>query len=155
MRTESLDDPVLGALADTGGRYHTTRELAGHSVSVVIDPDGESTEATMKFARVIVRALKKICRLAKQAASERLLETYNTGWREFDEAGEDGEIVTRSRRVLTATGFERRLVLSDVTVLGPAHCSLYFADGDLFWGHTVVVTTFDAAATWGHVELSG
>ena len=48
-----------------------------------------------------------------------------------------------------------RLKLKSVCFLGATGCDLLFDDDGMFWGHSVVVSTFDAAETWSHVELFG
>jgi hypothetical protein len=97
------------------------------SISVSISVPEETAERTItKEARdafsVVISQEDRI----KRKASQDLLALYNDGWRR------DGD-------VLSADEFERRLTLKSIHLNDWGAADIYFDDGDLFWGHLVIV----------------
>lgn len=82
-------------------------------------------------------------------ASEELLDVYNTGWREWEEEGQDHE-----GPILDAPGFESRLTLASISLDEDGAVSLGFDDGALFWGHSVVVA-LDRDLVPQHAAIAG
>lgn len=99
-------------------------------ISVALEQDGDDEDldaAVRRIERIDLAAV-----LAKASAD--LLDIHNTGWRAWSDGHEDHE-----GPVLDAAQFEARLTLRAVTVESGGAVSLWFDDGDLFWGHDVRV----------------
>ena len=84
-------------------------------------------------------------------AAAGLLETHNDGgWRErVDETGQASETP-----VLDAQGFMAKLSPEAVKIDDDGGVDVYFNDGNLFWGHAVVVS-LDAALSPVRVDIAG
>jgi hypothetical protein len=151
-----FNDPVLGNVRTSAdGSYIAKPTIAGSILKVTIDLDGEELEPCLQLARTLVRSAEKITLSARQTAARELLATYNDCWREYQEADESGQLVDVSKPRLSKRAFAERLTLQSARVSGGECCELFLDDGGLFWGHRVVVTTFDAGASWPHAELFG
>ena len=150
MSTE-LDDPVLGKIREArNGSRIATLTIAGREVRITIDAEG-----SLDFARALVGSVQQHDRCARDVAALELLETYNDNWREYQEIEADGAAVDVSNPELSTEEFVQRLGLEAISIWGENRCELFYNDGGLFWGHSVVVTTRDAGATWIDAQLFG
>lgn len=121
--------PVLGALGhDARLGWWTARVRFGgvDGVTLYADgaldcPDEVFDRAAEVVARVDVGALRAY-------AASRLYGLYDANWRR-----EDGPDVDEA-------GFARVLAPESLVVSEAGTVSVSFADGDLFWGHSVIVT---------------
>lgn len=80
---------------------------------------------------------------ARSAASKEFLETYNDNWREFSVRRADGSFEDVSNPTLTEAEFEQRLILDVVSIIGSDTVEFCYGDGELFSGHSIIVTSFD------------
>lgn len=150
-----LTDAVIGPLVEKDGVLRGGIVHNGRSVSVTLDLDGEPRDGPLELARVVVSSLPETDRRAREAAATDLLSTYNEGWRHYQETAEDGQYIDVSQPILTVTEFSSRLELDSILVTGDEICELIYNDDGMFWGHSVVVSSFDAAQTWKRVTLFG
>jgi hypothetical protein len=128
MKTE-IDDPVLGRLVLDGYYYNGTFAVAGEAGYFSIGTyQVQDVEARVERARAIHAALPSMIKRAKEYAVERLLPLKNDVWEE-----EDG-------RIIEASEFLGRIKISSVTLDHDATVVMYFDDGDLFFGHDILVT---------------
>ena len=103
----------------------------GYQIRVLDGPytNGDAASPAAKtFAKQLIGMLPDMKRLATQ----QLLETFNDSWAEDDD------------EELTATQFEANLVSPQIVIydeLGAA--SVYFADSEMFAGHTIDVSIND------------
>jgi hypothetical protein len=89
------------------------------------------SEKVIPVARDIAQNLEKFIAAAKKFASKKYLKLKNITWPDEDEDG--------NATIITASEFQERMTLSEVNVYEDASSSLWFADGDLFDGHTIEV----------------
>lgn len=122
-------------------------ELRGSPVEVDVYPDGEEAAFAVGRGQAVVVRLAELESSAKGVAVRDLLETYNDCWRDADD-GDDEE-----RPELSGPEFVARLRLTHVNVEGAAGLSLFFADGGLFGGHSVIVESVDGGLTWRRAYL--
>lgn len=87
----------------------------------------------------------ELVRATARAAAD-LLKVHNESWRETDG--------NTASPLLTAAEFEARLRLEGLVVREGGDIELSFADGDLFWGHEVVVD-LDAELIPIHASIQG
>jgi hypothetical protein len=130
------DERIAGAL--NGAVFHRGKTLTLH-----VEPDGGDLALAIAFARALVVSLATIDQKAREQAATDLLVTYNGSWREFQKTKEDGTFVAVSSPQLTASEFMARLELKSLEVTGNEICSLRYADGGLFAGHSIFVESFD------------
>lgn len=103
------------------------RTLTG-KVSVLLNPeDWRKPESTLESAELIWKSLRDWDRKARSKAAEELLDIKNEVWLS---EGEDE---------LTQKHFIARMRLQSIHVEEGGLFEVNYDDGDLFWGHTIVV----------------
>jgi len=144
-----MNDEVLGNLLPDerfAGAFNGTVLHRGKALKLHVEPDGGELAQAIAFARALVGSLETIDQKARERAATELLVTYNGNWREFQKAEEDGTFVTVSNPQLTSSEFMARIDLESLEVTGNEICSLRYADGGLFAGHSIFVESFDGKA---------
>jgi len=144
-----MNDEVLGKLLPDeriAGALNGSALYRGKTLTLHVEPDGEDLALAIAFARALVGSLEEIDQRARERAATELLDTYNGNWREFQKAEGDGTFVTVSNPPLTSSEFIARIELESLEVTGNEICSLGYADGGLFAGHSIFVESFDGEA---------
>jgi hypothetical protein len=137
-----ISDPVVGELRRIDAFSHgRTLTVEGREVQVVIETGEGLTPAALAQARRLFKAANDFAQHARRQASESLCELRNDTW-----AGEDPP--------LSAAAVALRLSLEACEIDADGVASLYFADGGLFGGHSVVVY-LDAAGHFVDAKLAG
>ena len=119
--------------------FEAEADWLGTPVKLSLGTNAEGETAVAEARRVFADA-GRYDSGARHAAVAELLPLKNEGWLE------DGE------PPLTAQQFSARMRLETVAVEPGPYVQLYFDDGDLFFGHTIIVT-FDEAngETWAEI----
>lgn len=123
--------------------YGGTVELDDSVVEVLVAGDQGADEDAL--ARRIGEVLKWVSsdrRSILEYVVENLLELKNESWVDDDEES------------VTAEEFAKRLTLESVSLERDGSIELSFDDGDLFWGHLVVVRA-DGDRHLNYVDISG
>lgn len=115
----------------------------GRTLEIRIIPDGESFDVALEFASVVVERLGELDSLAKNIAATELVGTYNDGWNEYDEVQEDGTIVAVENPQMSESKFAGKLTLDGVNVYGSGMLSFFYDNDNMFWGHSIVVTSMN------------
>jgi hypothetical protein len=132
MKYPDIEHPELGTL-----RYEEdydwyegqiSLQQSNIAIQLLIDETGKVASA-IERAIDIVRHLENHAKLAKEYAAQSLLEIKNEAWIE----DEDEE-------PLTSEQFEQRMTLESISIDSNGEVSFYHNDGDLFWGHCILVT---------------
>lgn len=129
MPEPSINDDVLGTLTwdDSLKSYQGEREIApGQKIGVSLSPSEDRLEELLVQARRAYQHLQRQEVALREAAADALLPLHNETWSE-------GETIDRDT-------FVRRITLEGLTVYGDGSAELSYNDGDLFWGHTIVVS---------------
>jgi hypothetical protein len=92
------------------------------------DRSGEFPQEAVEQARLLWKDAKRWGGEIRAHLLKELLELKNDSWLE------EGE------KELTADDFLRRVSLSSVTVYSDGSFEFWFDDGDLFWGHSIMVS---------------
>jgi uncharacterized protein (TIGR03067 family) len=125
-----VEDPVLGRLTwdDNYDWWEAQVELKpGLAVEVHVTPgDGKDDVTAVAGGREFIRWLRRHEPAARRFAAAELLNTHNGSWN-------DGEPIS----VRTFAG---RITLEGVGIDSDGGASLYYHDGDLFWGHCIIVS---------------
>jgi hypothetical protein len=94
--------------------------------------DDQLLETTLKLAAEVVCRLAELDKLAKRIATRDLRETYNNGWKEYDEAQEEGSFKPVSNPKLSEPEFEAKLSLNAVNVTGDQMIDFFYDDERMF-----------------------
>ena len=149
---------VLGELTPDGdsGDHTAMIRYASRQIQVRIIPDDRALETTLKLAAGVVGRLHDLDKAAKQIAVRDLRDTYNGGWNEYDEAQADGTFRSVTNPTLSEAEFEEKLSLNAINVTGDEMIDFFYDDQNMFWGHSVVVTSLRGPDfTDAHAELFG
>jgi hypothetical protein len=132
MKYSNLEHPELGTL-----RYEKEYDWykgqikirqSDISIQLSIDEAGDVTSALNRAAN-LAGELENYAQLAKKYAAEGLLQIKNEAW--LDDDDEDP---------LTLEQFQQRMTLESISIYANGEVSFYHNDGDLFWGHCILVT---------------
>jgi uncharacterized protein (TIGR03067 family) len=124
-----IKDAVLGQLTwdDNFDWWAAQVELKpGLIIDVHVEPGNRDDETAVATGREFVRWLQQHELAARRFAAAQLLDTHNDAWNE-------GELIS-------ARTFAGQLRLESVGIDEVGRASLYYDDGDLFWGHCIVVS---------------
>ncbi len=89
--------------------------------------DGEKAKEALAFARQLFEHQADWTRKVQDCAVKELLEVKNEAWLEEGESA------------VSAEAFRRRMILDSISIRPDGELEFSFLDGDLFWGHTIVV----------------
>ena len=129
-RRTDIDHPTLGRLEyDKKLDWYTAKvPVDGRVAELSIPCHGAKGEPpALRHAVRIAGRLEKLCRAAKERAVRDLLALKNERWRNEGEPEVD------------ADEFRRRMTLEGIVVNGDGSAEFYHLDGDLFWGHCILI----------------
>jgi uncharacterized protein (TIGR03067 family) len=139
-----IQDRLLGQLTwdDDFDWWETCVELRpGLTIDFHVEPGDDADDAAVVAAgRDFFRWLRRHERAARRFAAGELLDTYNGSWNH-------GEPIS-------ARTFAGRTTLENVGLDPEGGADLYYADGDLFWGHTIIVSV-DEGRVFRHATIAG
>jgi len=75
-----------------------------------------------------------------------LLQSYNSEWRFGRVAKADGATEEFEKPALTETELAAKLSPTSFQVTGGGLLGFWYSDGEVFWGHSVGLTSFDGLA---------
>jgi hypothetical protein len=145
MPGELVRHPQLGVLEIRDNSGSGTLAFDGRSIPLRIELDGCGLDEVLSFAASIASALGTFDRISKEIIAADLLDTYNSGWNEYDEVQEDGTLKTVINPKLSSVEFQARFIMNGITITGDSSVDLWYEDGGLFWGHSVFVESLDGA----------
>lgn len=125
-----LEDEVLGrfTLDRQVNWFEADVDWLGQTVRLSFDWDeDEAMEDSLRTAKALMADQEEWNRRVLSRASEDLLELKNDSWLEEDEEELDAE------------KFEACLELESIEVRPEGEFCFWFADGELFWGHSITV----------------
>jgi hypothetical protein len=125
-----IEDPVLGRLTwdDNFDWWEAQIELKpGLTIDAHVElGSAQDDVAAVAAGREFIRWLRQHEPAARRFAAAELLDTHNDCWN-------DG-------KPISARTFAGRMTLESVGITPGGGASLYYHDGDLFWGHCIIVT---------------
>ena len=141
-----MDHPTLGLLEPKGkngdsfeGEILSDEKKVGLSIQL----DSAPQDQVFKLAESVVASVLALNEKAKNIICRDLLETYNSGWNEYDEAQEDGSFKTVLNPKLDSVQFISQFELDSISICGADCIELWYKPNHLFWGHSVFVTSFN------------
>jgi len=136
---KEIQDVFLGRLTydESLDWYEGT---AGDGVTIYIYTDEDSRpDPALAYARQVLADLPGLDRRARQIAADALLENKNETWLEEDEPP------------VSEDEFQVRLTLESITFYPDETAEVFYADGDLFWGHTILLNLEGNTLTGAHL----
>jgi len=98
-------------------------------ITLQLSLDGcDDQTALMKSARTFWEAQEAWDRRVRGCAVSELLDLKNDSWLEGDEGA------------VTEDEFQRRITVESITLYPDGEFEALFRDGDLFWGHAIIVS---------------
>jgi hypothetical protein len=146
MNYPDLECPELGTLRykEEYDWYEGKLKVQQLDISIQLSTDEDSSVASaFKRATNLAGELENHALLAKEFAAQRLLQIKNETWIE----DEDEE-------PLTTEQFQQRMILESISIDLDGDVSFYHNDGDLFWGHCILVT-MDSENNFIIAEIAG
>ena len=138
-----LCDPVIGSLVHNGYYYNGSYTKGNISCDFAIGTyEVADLPARFKQAQTIYVAVEDVVERAGDYAARKLLDLKNDSWEE-----EDG-------RVISLQEFKERIVVASITLDHDGELVIYFNDGDLFFGHDIMVTE-SARGELDRAEIQG
>ena len=141
--SEQIEDQLFGTLSyDASLRWYRghVEFSPSHRVELDISVEGVDPDIAIERARQIFPRVQLQEAALRLAAACEKLALYNDQWSQGER--------------IDADEFARRITLSSVTIHPEGEVELWYADGDLFAGHWIAVST-DAELQFQHVEIAG
>jgi hypothetical protein len=132
MKYPDIECPGLGTLRyeQEYDWYEGKLRIQHLEIAIQLSTDkANSVASALKRATNLVGELENYAQLAKEYAAEGLLEIKNETWIDDDD-----------EEPLTPAQFQQRMILESISIDSDGEVSFYHNDGDLFWGHCILVT---------------
>lgn len=101
-------------------------------VSLKTDEDnGETAEGALQAFYTIAQSFEKFDMRNKEFAAKYLLDLANE-WLDDDDSKDKPEIITKDM-------FMKAIEISEMLISPDGSITLYYNDGDMFWGHTIEI----------------
>ena len=140
-----IDHPAMGRLSGASGVLQGRIESEQGVITVSINPDGQSIEASLSLAEKIMRNIATLDDRCRDLVAADALEAYNSDWR-FGERINDGGIMEMFEKPLKSKAeFCASLTLSMVQITGSEHVTLRFACEELPLMRNFCVTSLDGS----------
>ncbi|MER2261462.1 MAG: DUF2262 domain-containing protein [Psychrobacillus sp.] len=108
------------------GDYEGKVEIEnGYFIDITISPESYDKDLVFKLAENTIKKIRVMNESYKEIIAEDLLILHNEVWNE-------GKIISKNE-------FKKRINIQGILIFGEGNAELYYDDGDLFWGHTIVV----------------
>lgn len=112
--------------------YEGDIDWLGHTISVSIENDNDVANRAFETLISMVRNAQDFDNKMRQFSSEKLLENAQDWQADSDDAD--------SLPPITLESFMQRMTLTELVINDDeGNFSAYFDDGDLFWGHVIIV----------------
>lgn len=133
MMTPAINDPLLGRLAHDAelGWYEGQGHWDGQAVTWSVSGTDDAEVAAALAVAHALQAEPWRERLEAALVAE-LLPLKNDSWLDEDEDEDEAPV--------DAAGFLRRIAVEGITTHPDGTAEIYWEDGDLFLGHTLVAT---------------
>lgn len=143
-RPVTFDDSLLGSFVyDRSTHWYSGRpKWLGTVVSLHLETGGiTNTDEVISIARELWQADKTWNEKALDCAASKLLSLKNSSWLDKGEAP------------LTEDAFKKRMSINSIIVWPGGKIEFVYKDGDLFWGHEIVVKgTLQGGFTTADIE---
>ena len=108
------------------GNYEGKVEIEnGYFIDITISTESYDKDLVFKLAENTFKKIRVMNESYNEIIAEDLLKLHNEVWNE-------GKIISKNE-------FKKRINIQGILIFGEGNAELYYDDGDLFWGHTIVV----------------
>jgi len=135
MDKRVVQDEVLGVLTWDGEAewWEGEQEITpGHIVSVTVSANDTPLDTALERARQTYWRVQREGLALRRAAADILLALHNEEWNRGEPT--------------TSDTFVNRMLLTDIAVYGDGSSEVSYNDGDLFRGHTIIVSVDEEGA---------
>ncbi len=123
--------------------YHSAVKVRGRTVELLVSDQKIKDRAILsERANAALRAVSMNWETVLDHITRELLDLKNESW------------VNDATERVTAATFRDALTLNSIAVKADGSLEMVFEDGDLFWGHAVVVAA-DAACKPTRIDIEG
>lgn len=136
----SLNLPSMNTTPDG---FRTTVLYRERELNVSISLDGCPRESTLGLANHVTAHIASLDDKCKGLIAADSLASYNEGWRMGERLLPDGSTIPFENPELEEREFCERLELTALEITGDQTVTFWYDCGDLFWGHSIYVTSFD------------
>ena len=159
VRLDFVDHPVLGRLSpsDTvSGALVGSVTAADLTLCICVNPDGASLESALAFTAAAVSQFAELDARCRTLVADNFLTSYNSNRRFGAVAKADGTTEQFEKPLLTEPQFVASLTPTEIETTGAELLAVSYADGEIFWEHSICVTSFDGLKlTDVRIELQG
>lgn len=159
VRLDVVDHPVLGHLNPSdrvSGVLVGSVTAAELTIGIFVNPDGAPLEPALAFAAAAVSKFAELDARCRALVADDCLTAYNSNWRFGSVAKADGTTERFEKPLLTEPQFVAALTPTEIETTGAELLAVAYAAGDMFWEHSICVTSFDGLTlTDVRVELQG
>ena len=126
-------------------------EHGGYTFTAYLETDEDNGDTADGAREAFMKALDDFAdfdKKSKEFAAENLVDLAND-WLESDEESEDNE-----PEPITEEKFIEAIEISEMTVSPDGSMTLFYSDGDMFWGHVIEIT-IDEDGTISDADIAG
>lgn len=133
---------ILKPYEDLDDCYETSVKIMDRELKIIIDPDDADIEDAMKLANKVLADLQTYEAKAREKIIEDYLDVYNDNWTD------------ENNPKLNEQEFSDNLTLTNVSFGGEDSIEFFYAENDMFGGHSLIAISFDGE-TFEDVTLFG
>jgi hypothetical protein len=144
-----MEHPILGSLAPNKTFPESlsgTVIFGSDQVELLVSPDDKTIDVALELAVALVEQLPQLDAKSRRLVADEFLEIYNTNWRFGETVQRDGTTKSFEKPQLSKEQFCQSLQLTSIEASGEAMLVFWYGDGDMFWGHSLELTSFDGTA---------
>ena len=156
----SVNSEVLGKLIlDKNLEQYETEndvEWCGDNIKIWLTADEGDVKELLAVAEEFYNNCQEWDRKIREYAAKELTELANDWLEEeyYDDDDEESDEETKPIHEITEKEFAKRIETCDISFDGGGDFTIYYADDDMFWGHSVIVdgnikTGFESASIAG------
>lgn len=149
VRLDAIDHPILGRLEpheELSGVLRSVADVGGAQIEVWIAPDGGPLEAVLGLATEAASMLNELDARCRTLIAIDSLASYNSDWRFGAALQADGTTKNFEKPALNEEQFVSMLTPTTLEITGANMIAFSYSDGDMFWGHSLCLTSFDGLA---------
>jgi hypothetical protein len=144
-----MEHPVLGSLSPNKTFPESLSGIVrfgSTQVELLVSPDDKTIEVALELAVALIDQLPQLDAKSRSLVAKEFLESYNTNWRFGEAVEQDGTSKPFEKPLLSEEQFCQNLQLTTIEASGEAMLVFWYGDNDMFWGHTLELTSFDGTA---------
>lgn len=138
----SINSEVLGKfiLNKYIERYETENDVewCGDNIKITLTADEDDVNELIAVAEEFYKNRQEWDRKIREYAAKELTELAND-WLADEYYNDNEDEETEPIHEITEKEFSERIETCDISFYGDSDFSVYYADDDMFWGHTVIV----------------